>query len=93
MMRLEWLNQKIQETNKPVGIGMNRVDAETGKRIMGTVHFDQRHKIYENLKKRLLMAYPDLAEINAVVNAFGSGKVEEWLLAQGVVDGSDASGE
>lgn len=88
MVRLEWLNQKIGETNKAIGVAPNRRDAETGKTILGEVHFDQRCKVYENLKERLLMAYPDLAEIDKVANAFGNAKLQEWLEQNEVADGS-----
>lgn len=66
----EWLDKRQDETSRAIGQGPGGSDPKTGRRILGEVFFDKRHEVYKDLQDRLMVGYPEVAEITSKLKKF-----------------------
>lgn len=74
LQTVEWLDKRIDETSKPIAMGVKDVT------------FDDGCKVYRVLKQRVLDAYPEVAEIAAALDVmqYKEGLRDKWLEKNGV---------
>lgn len=79
LQQLDWLDEKISETGECIGFTPGGFGPD-GSAYLGSAAMDQRHKVYEYLKGRLMAAVgTDVVELYTITDGLHGKELKAWL--------------